>query len=107
MSNRVSSFFVQLEWSFGSSSVQSMESIQVGLFFLLGLVMLLPFYSCDKLFPTSEGILEDYVVEGIDRKDVFFYQVRSYLHLVQFLCCFAISLSILLFQRCNNIVGPR
>ena len=24
----------------------------------------------------SEGILEDYVVEGIDRKDVFFYQVR-------------------------------
>lgn len=23
----------------------------------------------------SEGILEDFVVEGIDRKDVFFYQV--------------------------------
>lgn len=23
---------------------------------------------------TSEGILQDHVVEGIDRKDVFFYQ---------------------------------
>ena len=26
-------------------------------------------------FLYSEGILEDFVVEGIDRKDVFFYQV--------------------------------
>lgn len=28
-----------------------------------------------KCLSLIEGILEDYVVEGIDRKDVFFYQV--------------------------------
>ena len=27
--------------------------------------------------PPTEGILEDFVVEGIDRKDVFFYQVQK------------------------------
>jgi hypothetical protein len=31
------------------------------------------------LFCMAEGILEDFVVEGIDRKDVFFYQVCYYL----------------------------
>lgn len=31
---------------------------------------------CKCLSFFSEGILEDFVVEGIDRKDVFFYQVQ-------------------------------
>ena len=29
-------------------------------------------------FLTLEGILEEYATEGTDRKDVFFYQVRSH-----------------------------
>lgn len=41
-------------------------------------------YVCGHICPLlqlnslAEGILEDSVVEGIDRKDVFFYQVRKH-----------------------------
>ena len=35
-------------------------------------------------FTHLEGILEDFVVEGIDRKDVFFYQVSGLVWLYEF-----------------------
>ena len=65
---------MQSGWSSGSSYVQNMALAQVSrrqraaskrtsvLYVLLGAGI------------APEGILQDYVVEGIDRKDVFFYQ---------------------------------
>lgn len=55
-------FLAQLGWSSGSSSVQSTGSVQV-----------LTTPTKDVTF-FPDGILQDSVVEGLDRKDVFFYQ---------------------------------
>ena len=54
-------------------------------------------------FTHLEGILEDFVVEGIDRKDVFFYQVSGLCLTVPVLLCFLSILpySPLLFFSCR------
>ena len=80
-----SSFHLQLVWSSGNSCVRSTASIQASSCLSVHFIHLfVPIhngssmtYTC--LLPAVEGILEDSVVEGIDRKDVFFYQVQ-YVH---------------------------
>lgn len=34
---------------------------------------------------SPNGVLEDFVTEGVDRKDVFFYQVKEYSNLIAWL----------------------